>query len=122
MSVEIEGTTIYTFQGDSATIPFIELPKGALIYMAIRNRKTNELVIPEIYNTVDENGNIDFELTKEMLDKIPVNLNEKYTSYYYGLKEVDKTTGAENTVLLGDNPKFGENYLFNVYRKKAEGE
>lgn len=122
MSEQIEGTTINVFQGDSATIPFVELPENSVVYFAVRDKKTNNLMFDEIRGIVDSNGNLDVEISKEILDKIPVNLTDKYTSYYYGLKMVDELTGKEDTILLGDNPVFGENYLFNVYRKKVEGE
>ena len=122
MSELIEGTTINVFQGDSVTIPFVEFPENSVVYFAVRDKKTNNLMFDEIRGIVDNNGNIDIEISKETLDKIPVNLNDKYTSYYYGLKKVDEETGKEDTILLGDNPVFGENYLFNVYRKKVEGE
>lgn len=122
MSEEIDGTTINVFQGDSAKVTFVELPPNIIVYFAVRDKKTNDLIFDEIKGLVDENGTVDIEIDKEILDNVKVNLNDKFTSYYYGLKKVDEETGKEDTILLGDNPVFGENYLFNVYRKKVEGE
>lgn len=122
MSEFIEGTTINVFQGDDISIHYTDLPPNITVYFAVRDKKTNDLMFDEIKNTTDENGEVDIVIEKEILDKIPVNLNDKYTSYFHGLKKVDEETGKEDTILLGDNPTFGENYLFNVYRKKVEGE
>jgi len=129
MSSIVDKTTIYSYQGDDAFVYFKleQLGEGDLIYFDIRDRKTNKSVLEEeLKSRVDENHFVKFEITHEMLDKIPVKLSENATKYYYGIKRVDEETGQEDTILLKENEnadvKFGENYLFILYRKKAEGE
>lgn len=121
MSVDTNKTTIITFVGDTCKITFTGLEPDSLIYMGVRERKTNELVFDELHETVDSEGEITFTLDPEMTNKFVVKPLEKYNVYYYGIKQVDEVTGEENTILLGDNPKFSDNYLIMVYLKKAEG-
>ena len=121
MSVDIDKTTITTFKGDTCTVTFSDLEEGMVIYFGVRDKKTNELVFDEIHGVVDSNGEITFTMTPEMTNNFYVKPSEGVNTYYYGIKEVDETTGEENTILLGDNPKFSDKYYVKVYLKKVEG-
>jgi hypothetical protein len=121
MSVETNNTTIITFKGDTCTVTFTDLEEGMVIYFAVRDKKTNSLVFDELHDTVDSEGEITFTITPEMSNEFEVKPSEGYNTYYYGIKQVDEITGEENTILLGDNPKFSDKYLIKVYLKKAEG-
>jgi len=121
MSVEIDKTTITTFVGDTCFITFTDLEQGSVIYFSVRDKKTNDTIFEELRGVVDENGEVEFELTPEMTNKFTVKPSEGVNTYNYGLKQVDEETGEENTILLGDNPKFSDKYIIRVYLKKAEG-
>lgn len=121
MSVETSNTTIITFKGDTCPITFTELEEGMVIYFAVRDKKTNSLVFDELHDTVNNEGEITFTITPKMSNQFEVKPSEGYNTYYYGIKQVDEITGEENTILLGDNPKFSDKYLIKVYLKKAEG-
>lgn len=120
MSIKIEGTTIKIYQGDSGTVSFEGLPASALIYMAIRDKKNN-VIFPEMSDRVGEDGTISFDITAEMSDKFEVDLTKEYTTYYYGIKRVNLDTLEEDTVFLGDRPRYGDKYEIKVYPKKVEG-
>lgn len=120
MSLKVDGTTIKIYQGDSGSITFNGLEENMHIYMAIRD-KENQLVFPEMDNTVNNEGEITFSITAEMSDMFDVDLSLPYTTYYYGIKQVDDVTGEENTIFLGEKPKFEDKYLVKVYPKKVEG-
>lgn len=121
MSVETQKTTIVTFKGDTCKVTFTDLEEGMVIYFAVRDKKTNSLVFDEIREIVDSNGDVTFKMTPKMTNKFEVKPLEGVNTYYYGIKEVDETTGEENTILLGENPKFSDKYYIKVYLKKAEG-
>lgn len=121
MSTEIEKTTIITYQGDTCKFTFTNLDEGMVVYFSVRDKKTNQIVFDEIRQVVDSMGEASFELTPEMTNKFIVKPLEGVNIYYYGLKQVDETTGEENTILLGDNPKFSDKYFLKVYLKKSEG-
>ena len=121
MSVEVDKTTITTFRGDTCEVTFTDLEEGMVIYFGVRDKKTNELVFEEIRGVVDENGEVTFVMTPEMTNNFVVKTTEGVNIYYYGIKEVNETTGEENTILLGDNPKFSDKYQIKVYLKKVEG-
>lgn len=120
MSLKVEGTTIKIYQGDSGSITFSGLENGMHVFMAIRN-KQNQLVFPEMDGGVNSEGEITFEITAEMSDSFDVDLSLPYTTYYYGIKQVDDVTLEENTIFLGEKPKFEDKYLMKVYPKKVEG-
>ena len=121
MSTDIEKTTIITYQGDTCKFTFTNLEEGMVVYLSVRDKKTNQIVFDEIRGIVDNIGEVEFELTPEMTNKFIVKPLEGVNTYYYGLKQVDEVTGEENTILLGDNPKFSDKYYFKVYLKKSEG-
>ena len=121
MSAETNNTTITTFQGDTCEITFTDLEEGMVIYLGVRDKKTNQLVFPEIRGVVNQDGEVTFVITPEMSNEFVVKPLEGVNTYYYGIKEVDEDTGVENTILLGDNPKFSDKYIMKVYIKKAEG-
>ena len=121
MCVETSNTTIITFKGDTCPVTFTDLEEGMVIYFAVRDKKTNSLVFDELHDTVNSEGEITFTITPEMSNEFEVKPSEGYNTYYYGIKQVDEITGEENTILLGDNPKFSDKYLIKVYLKKAEG-
>lgn len=121
MSVEIDGTTIETFVGDSCTIVFTGLTDGMVVYLGVRDIRTNQPIFNEIRSVVDSDGEVTFTIPPELTNKFQVKPQEGVASYYYGLKEVDETTGEENTILLGCNPKFGTNYILKAFLKKVEG-
>lgn len=121
MSVETDKTTIITFQGDTCSITFTDLREGMLIYFSVRDKKTNETVFPELRGIVDAEGEVTFTITPEMSNRFNVKPLEGVNTYYYGIKEVDELSGEENTILLGDNPKFADKYIMKVYIKKTEG-
>ena len=121
MSVDVDKTTITTFKGDTCPVTFTDLDEGMVVYFGVRDKKTNELVFEEIRGVVDENGEVAFVMTPEMTNNFVVKTTEGVNTYYYGLKEVDEATGEENTILLGDNPKFSDKYYVRVYQKKVEG-
>lgn len=120
MSIKVQGTIINIYQGDSGKVTFTGLEEGMHIYFAIRD-KENNLVLPEKDNYVDVNGDVDFEILAEESDEFDVDIDEGFTTYYYGIKQVDDETGEENTIFLGERPHFGDKYLFRVYLKKVEG-
>lgn len=121
MSVDTNNTTIITFKGDTCKVTFTDLEEGMVIYLGVRDKKTNNPVFEELHGTVDSEGEITFTMTPEMTNKFEVKPLEGVNTYYYGIKEVNEITGEENTILLGDNPKFSDKYLIKVYLKKAEG-
>ena len=121
MSNEVEKTTIITFKGDTCSVTFTDLEEGMVIYFGVRDKKTNELVFDEIRGVVDSEGEVTFEMTPTMTNKFVVKPLESVNYYYYGIKEVDEETGEENTILLGDNPKFSDKYILRVYLKKVDG-
>lgn len=120
MSLKVDGTTIKIYQGDSGSITFTGLENGMHVYMAFRD-KENNLVFPEMDNYVNTDGEITFDITAELSDLFEVDLSMPYTSYYYGIKQVDDITGEENTIFLGEKPKFEDKYIVKVYPKKVEG-
>lgn len=123
MSVDVDKTTIKTFQGDTCPITFTGLEDliGQTIYLGVRDTKTNTLVFDELDEVVDSNGEVSFEITPEMSNNFVVKPSEGYNTYFYGIKQVDEVSGEENTILLGDNPKFSDKYFIKVYLKKSEG-
>lgn len=123
MSSEIEATTIITYQGDTCEITFTDLNDliGETIGFEIRDRKTNEPIFDELRQVVNSDGEVTFVITPEMSNKYKIKSGETYSIYSYGIKQINLETGEENTILLGDNPKFGEQYLIKVYLKKVEG-
>lgn len=121
MSVETDKTTVVTFRGDTCPITFTDLEPGSLIYFGVRDTKTNEPIFEELHDTVDNEGEITFVITPEMSNLFNVKPLEGLNIYYYGIKQVDPVSGEENTVLLGDKPKFSDRYLLKVYLKKVEG-
>lgn len=121
MSSEVDKTTIITFKGDTCKVTFTDLEEGMVIYFSVRDKKTNEPVFQELHETVDSAGQVTFEITPEMSNKFVVKVCEGYNIYYYGIKQVNETTGEENTILLGDNPRFSDKYVIKVYLKKSEG-
>lgn len=123
MSEDITNTMIKTFVGDTCEVTFtgLESLTGQAIYFAVRDRETNTLVFDEIKKIVTNDGEVTFVLKPEMTNKFIVIPSKGFNTYYYGIKQVDETTGEENTILLGENPKFSDKYLIKVYLKKAEG-
>jgi len=121
MSTEIENTRIITFQGDTCKVTFTNLEEGMVIYFSARDKKTNLPVFEEIRGVVDSEGDVSFTITPEMSNNFNVRTSEGYNDYYYGIKQVDEDTGEENTILLGENPKFSDKYYIRVYLKKSEG-
>lgn len=121
MSEEVIDTTITTFQGDSFSVIFTDLEEGHLIGFEIRDKKTNKPVFDELRTYVNEAGEAVFRITPEMSNHFVVKPSLGVNTYYYGIKDINEETGAENTILLGDNPQFSDLYLVQVYLKKAEG-
>lgn len=121
MSVEVDNTTIVTFVGDTCEVTFTDLEEGMVIYLGVRDKKTNSLVFDEIREVVNSEGDVTFKMTPVMTNNFIVKPSEGFNTYYYGIKQVDEITGEENTILLGDNPKFSDKYLIKVYLKKADG-
>jgi hypothetical protein len=121
MSVEVDKTTITTFRGDTCEVTFTDLEEGMVIYFGVRDKKNNELVFEEIRGVVNSEGEVTFRITPEMCNNFVVKTSEGVNIYYYGIKEVDDVTGEENTILLGDNPRFSDKYQIKVYLKKVEG-
>lgn len=121
MSVDTEKTTIITFKGDTCSVTFTNLEPNMVIYFGVRDKKTNQLVFDELHETVDSNGEVTFTMTPKMTNKFEVKPLEGVNTYYYGIKQVDEVSGEENTILLGENPKFSDKYMIRVYLKKAEG-
>ena len=121
MSVDVDKTTIITFQGDTCQITFTDLREGILVGFEVRDRKTNLPVFDELRNVVNSEGEVTFTITPEMSNKFEVNPKEGVNAFYYGIKEVDTVSGEENTILLGDNSKFSDKYIMKVFIKKVEG-
>ena len=121
MSVEVDNTTIVTFVGDTCEVTFTGLEEGMVIYLGVRDKKTNSLVFDEIREVVNSEGEVAFKMTPVMTNNFIVKPSEGFNTYYYGIKQVNELTGEENTILLGDNPKFSDKYLIKVYLKKADG-
>lgn len=121
MSVEIDKTTIITFKGDTCQFTFTDLQEGMVIYLGVRDKKTNMPVFEDLHETVNSEGEVTFELTPAMTNKFVVKPLDGFAIYYYGIKQVNEEIGEENTILLGENPRFSDKYLIKVYLKKAEG-
>lgn len=121
MSVEVNNTTIITFQGDTCSITFTDLEEGRLIGFEVRDKKNNYPVFDELRNTVNSEGEVTFFITPEMSNRFEVKPSEGYNTYLYGIKDINEITGEENTILLGDNPKFSDKYYIKVFLKKVEG-
>lgn len=121
MTVEIDKTTIKTFQGDTCPVTFTGLTEGDLIGFGVRDRITNQLVFEELKNIVDSEGEVTFTITPEMSNKFVVDPKVGINTYYYGIKQIDTVSGEENTILLGDNSKSSDKYIMKVFIKKVEG-
>lgn len=121
MSSEIDKTTIVTFVGDTCSVTFTDLEEGMVVYFSVRDKKNNNPIFEEMRGVVNSFGEVSFTMTPEMTNNFVVKPLEGVNSYYYGLKQVDEETGEENTILLGDSPKFSDKYIIKVYLKKAEG-
>ena len=121
MSVDIQKTTIITFQGDTCSVTFNDLDEGDLIGFEVRNKNTNKPVFDELRQIVDINGEVTFIITPSLSNLFEVDISKGYNLYLYGLKRINTITGAEDTILLGDNPKFEDKYYLKVYLKKVEG-
>ena len=121
MSTQVDNTTILTFQGDTCEITFTDLEVGHLIGFEVRDRKTNNPIFDEMQETVDANGEVTFVITPELSNLFNVNPAEGVNAYYYGIKAIDEVTGEENTILLGETPRYSDRYLIKVYLKKVEG-
>ena len=121
MSVDVAKTTIITFQGDTCKVTFTDLDEGRLIGFEVRDKKNNRPVFDELRGVVDNNGEVTFTITPEMSNKFEVKPLEGVNTYLYGIKDINELTGEENTILLGDNPKFSDKYYIKVYMKKVEG-
>lgn len=123
MSVDTDKTTIITFQGDSCPITFngLEDLVGETIAFEVRDKKTNIPVFEELRSVVNNSGEVNYEITPEMSNNFNIKVTEKYGLFPYGIKQIDTETGEENTILLGDNPKFSDVYYMKVYLKKVEG-
>lgn len=121
MSSEAINTTITTFQGDTCEITFTDLTEGHTIGFEVRDKKNNKPIFEELRGVVDSSGEVTFVITPELSNNFEVKPQEGVNTYYYGVKEINTITGAENTILLGDNPKFSDKYLIKVYIKKVEG-
>lgn len=121
MSSEVINTTIKTFQGDTCVVTFTDLYPGQYIGFEVRDKKNNMPIFEELRNYVDENGEVQFVITPEMSNKFSIKVAEGVNSYWYGIKEIDPDSGEENTILLGDCPRFSDKYVIMVYLKKVEG-
>lgn len=121
MSIKVEGTTIKIYQGDSGSVTFYGLKPDMLIYMAVRYPKTNALVMPEKHEVTNIEGEVTFDFEVSDTDDLDIDCTKEFEPLSYGLKQVDTETGEENTILLGENPRYGDKYLFKVYPKKVEG-
>ena len=120
MGAEIDGTTIKIIQGDDATIPYDGLEPNSLIYFEVRNKK-NQPVFEQVKARADYEGYLEIRLKKEDTDKLRVKPTERYQDYYHGIKRVDEETGKEDTIFLGNSPRYGDRYIMRVYPKQAEG-
>ena len=120
MSRIIDGTTIVTYQGDTCYFGIKNLILGTKIYMSVRDKKYNQLVFPELLGTADEDGDILFEITPAMSNKLHVKSGEPFAIYYYGFKIVDPYTNEEHTIRI-KNTELGSKYKLKVYSKRAEG-
>ena len=123
MSSEVDKTTIITFQGDSCPVTFVGLTDlvGETICLGVRDIKSNEPIFDELKEVVDINGDVRFEITPEMSNEFNVKPAEGFKDFFYGIKQINLATGEENTILLGDDPKFSDKYYLRAYLKKAEG-
>jgi hypothetical protein len=121
MSTDTDKTTIITFQGDTCKVTFTGLDEGMIIYFCVRDIKNNKPVFNELREIVNSAGEVVFTITPEMTNKFIVKPSEGVNIYYYGIKQVDEVTGEENTILLGDNPRFSDKYYMKIYLKKTEG-
>lgn len=121
MSVDVDKTTIKTFQGDTCRITFTDLDEGRYIGFEVRDKKNNRPIFEELRGYVDTEGEVTFTITPEMSNKFEVKPLEGVNTYLYGIKDINELTGEENTILLGDNPNFSDKYYIKVYMKKVEG-
>lgn len=121
IDIDVDKTTILTFQGDTCEITFNNLSEDTLIGFEVRDTITNEPVFEELRETVDSNGEVVFNITPTLSNKFIVDFKKGYSLYLYGLKQIDTITGEENTILIGDKPKFSDKYYIKVYAKKVEG-
>lgn len=121
MSTDVNETTIITFQGDTCAVTFTGLEEGHLIGFEVRDKKNNRPVFDELRQSVNQDGEVTFTITPEMSNHFEVKPSEGYNTYFYGLKDIVELTGEENTILLGDNPRFSDKYFIKVYLKKVEG-
>lgn len=121
MSTEVDGTTIKTFVGDSCIITFTGLEENKVIYLGVRDFRTNQPIFDEIRGVVDEFGEVTFVIPPELTNTFDVKPQEGVKTYSYGIKEVDEVSGEENTILLGNSPRFNDKYILEVYLKKVEG-
>jgi hypothetical protein len=121
MTVDIDKTTIETYQGDTCSVTLTGLEEGMVIYFGVREITTNEPVFDEIRGIVDSEGEVTVTMTPETTNDFNVTPSAGVKAYYYGAKQVDESTGEENTILLGNDSKVGDKYYLKVYLKKVEG-
>lgn len=123
MSDNIDDTTIETFVGDDFEVTFTGLQDliGKVIYLGVRDEKSNKPVFEELREIVNENGEVTFNVKSKMTNNFVVKPFDGVSYYLYGIKQVNEETGEENTILLGENPKFSDRYIIKVYLKKVEG-
>ena len=117
----VNGTTITTFLGDSFSVTFTDLIPGDKIAFGVRDKKYGKPVFDDLVEIVDENGEVTFEISKEMSNKFVKRQEEYCSAYFYGIAKIDDKTGEKDTILLGDEPKPEDRYVLRVFRKKAEG-
>lgn len=121
MTKLLSGTTVTTFLGDSFSLTFVDLTPGDTIKFGVRDKKYNKLVFDEKTQIVNEEGEVTFKVTAADSNKFTIRPDENCAIYYYGIKRIDDETGDEDTILLGEEGQFEENYILRVLRKKVEG-
>lgn len=121
MTVDIDKTTIETYQGDTCSVTLTGLEEGMIVYFGVREITTNEPVFEEIRGVVDNEGEVTFTMTPDMTNDFNVPASAGVKTYYYGAKQVDEVSGEENTILLGNDPQVGDKYYLKVFIKQVEG-
>lgn len=117
--VEDDGT-VKLIQGDTARIPFYEIPtdKDYLFSLGIFDAGKN--FIGEFSKRTEKQDILFIDLPAEFTDKLRVYRSFKFQVYFYGVKLSDTDTGMENTCTVNFK-EYGSLNRLVVYPKQSEG-
>jgi hypothetical protein len=119
LSIDNNGN-ITMYQGDSGEIVVNGLNTDIdySVYLEIHDSDRNKM--GEIQVNSQKNSSVIFSLPASLTDLLTVDEDSKKQVYNYGIKVCNTSTGAEDTLLLG-NSKIGDLNTITVYPRKVKG-